>query len=139
MIYHLAYVSTASRPFCRAEIDAILDVSRRNNRARGITGMMIHGDGNVIQALEGERGAVEALYSTIAADSRHRDVTRLVGYEDDRRDFGDWIMAFVQAPDVAAVEGTVNALHVEALTDGRLAERRPLQRLLRTFLETNVP
>ncbi len=138
MTYHLAYVSTASPPYGRNEIDAILDVSRRNNPGRGITGMMVYGGGNVIQALEGERGAVETLYAKIAADPRHRDVTRLVAYEDDRREFGDWTMAFAQAPDAEMVEGTVNALRAEALAGDRLAESRPLQRLLRTFLETNV-
>jgi hypothetical protein len=53
-VIELVYVSQAKYLFQETELKDILDISRRNNIARGITGMLLYDDGGTfIQALEG--------------------------------------------------------------------------------------
>lgn len=72
--------------------DEILRVSRRNNQAADITGLLIRDGAWFMQILEGPVESVPALMCRIEADPRHRDVSislvRLVG----QRRFGDWTM-----------------------------------------------
>lgn len=94
MIYTLVYVSSATHLFSEEELAEILRVSRENNTQRGITGLLLYADGNVIQILEGEKSAVETLYSRIAEDSRHRSILRLFTKKTDIRSFPEWSMGY---------------------------------------------
>ncbi len=59
------------------EIQNILLVARRNNRAAGVTGALLFTHGCFVQALEGQRDELEAIFERIQCDERHRDVTVL--------------------------------------------------------------
>ncbi len=53
---------------------------------------MLHKDGNFMQALEGDEGAVRGLYEKIAADPRHGgEITLQEGFAEGRQ-FPDWSM-----------------------------------------------
>ena len=103
----LVYVSFAVHDMSDAELKDILEVSRRNNKYKRITGMLLYRDGFFLQALEGEKAIVDALYDKIAQDPRHRSVLKV--YEDvvDHRTFGDWSMGFNKLDDetIAGVPG----------------------------------
>jgi Sensors of blue-light using FAD len=92
--HSLVYVSSAIDLFDRAQLDDILAVSRRNNSARGITGMLLYKDGNLMQVLEGDEQAVRSTYERIAMDPRHRGLLVLLEEEVAERSFEDWSMAF---------------------------------------------
>ena len=77
-----------------AEIDAILAVSRANNRRDGITGGLLFSDGCFAQVLEGSLAAIEATFERIQCDTRHGDVTILQSSPITQREFADWTMAF---------------------------------------------
>lgn len=78
-----------------AELGDILRVARAKNGAAGITGALLVYDNWFAQALEGEEGAVRALYQRIAADPRHDEVElREQGVVGDRV-FPRWAMAKV--------------------------------------------
>lgn len=74
------------------EVKQIVETSRRNNAAVGVTGILICHDGVFIQALEGERSAVQTVYDRVTSDVRHDEV-RIVSAEPvaDRL-FGSWNM-----------------------------------------------
>ncbi|HQT76665.1 MAG: hypothetical protein B7Z80_21155 [Rhodospirillales bacterium 20-64-7] len=57
-----------------AEIEAIVEVSRRRNTAEQLTGCLLCSVSGFAQALEGGRDAVERTFDRIAADPRHADV-----------------------------------------------------------------
>lgn len=97
MLVRLLYASRAAAPIDDALLRAILERSRANNLAHGITGVLCaHAAGNVfLQALEGSRTDVNALYVAIARDPRHRDVTLLDYAEIDERRFPSWLMGSV--------------------------------------------
>lgn len=92
----LVYISAAAVPFDEASLDALLDVSRRNNEAADITGLLVFHEGSFLQVLEGEPEAVMPLFDKIGADRRHAKVTKLLARTIERREFGDWRMGFVR-------------------------------------------
>ena len=99
-LFRAVYVSAASCDLTDGELAAILDVSRRNNAARGITGALAYYDRAFVQVLEGPEAAVEALLVTIARDPRHTEVTVCDRARVDERAFGAWSMGWVRASDL---------------------------------------
>ena len=77
------------------QVDAILEASRRNNEAAGITGALMFNAGVFAQVLEGPLEAVEATFERIQQDDRHGDVSLLALEPIARRYFDNWAMGFV--------------------------------------------
>ena len=94
MLVRLLYASRAvdTSP---AAIEAILAQSRQHNPPCGITGVLCYGGGIFLQAIEGGRTAVSALYGHIQRDPRHMDVELLHYEEITERRFGGWTMGQV--------------------------------------------
>ncbi|WP_114951976.1 BLUF domain-containing protein [Sphingosinicella terrae] len=90
----LAYISTAGQPHEAETLDAILAVSRRNNEADGVTGLLVAGGRRFLQALEGPEAAVLAAYARIRQDPRHRALVLLSCGTVTARAFGNWSMGF---------------------------------------------
>jgi hypothetical protein len=97
MLVRLLYASRAEREIDDALVASILEDSRKHNLERGITGILCtYSPGNVfVQVLEGSRATVNALYTAIVRDPRHRDVTILDYAEIAERRFAGWRMGGV--------------------------------------------
>ncbi len=94
MLVRLIYASRAADESA-ATIEAILTQAREHNPASGITGVLCYGAGVFLQAIEGGRSQVSALFGHIQRDSRHQDVELLHYEEIDERRFGGWTMGQV--------------------------------------------
>lgn len=92
----LAYLSAATAPFEKRDLEDILAVSNRNNRRQGVTGMLCYYDGSFLQFLEGAEADVEAAYRRIATDPRHTGLITLYRREIQARLFSDWSMALAR-------------------------------------------
>lgn len=92
MPYQLIYTSTASPDLTQADIMAIMQKARENNKLRGITGITLYKNGNFMQVIEGEREVVESLYQSISRDSRHMNVMAIMTRYVPEREFGEWSM-----------------------------------------------
>ena len=115
-MHQLIYISTARPGLPDADIDAILATSRRNNQRDAITGLLVHDGKRFLQALEGYGPLVEAAFTRIKADSRHRAAVMLSFREVADRQFGTWDMAcqrVAAAPDGGSLGDTVDALVAE--------------------------
>lgn len=110
-MYQLVYVSSAAPGPEPIDLDAILTVSRRNNRAAGLTGMLYADPRRFLQVLEGEEVEVLATFERIKSDPRHRAVVVLSRRQIAAREFGAWEMAHA-APghDADALLARVEAL-----------------------------
>jgi Sensors of blue-light using FAD len=95
MLVRLLYASRAAEPGPDGLVETILQQARRNNPDHGITGVLCYGGDIFLQALEGGRDAVNALYSRIVSDQRHRRVTLLAYDEILERRFAGWTMGVV--------------------------------------------
>ena len=93
-MFQLMYVSTASWTMNGADLSAILDVSRANNRRLGVTGILLHLDHGFLQILEGPKDAVMEIFSNIERDHRHIGVRVLLQQDVPDRLFGEWTMGF---------------------------------------------
>ena len=80
------------------ELTRIVEASLRNNLRRGVTGMLIFSGGHFAQILEGGRDEVLQTMAAIEADPRHRQVRRLMDGGVQQRAFGQFSMAWLEAP-----------------------------------------
>jgi hypothetical protein len=90
----VVYVSRARDGLSSADLLDILMISRRNNPANGITGMLLFGNGNFLQVLEGEESTVDALLDKLARDPRHAQIQVLSRRAIDHRQYSNWGMGF---------------------------------------------
>lgn len=95
-LHTIVYVSHAVGEVSDAELERILEVSRRNNGRDGITGALLHRDGSFMQCLEGEEGVVRAAYERISRDARHGGVLVLMDEPIAERAFPSWSMGHLQ-------------------------------------------
>lgn len=104
----LSYISQARQSFSDQELDRLLTVSRANNGACGVTGILYYGNKMFLQILEGPREAVEETFKRIKKDSRHVSVRVIEKVPIDTREFKDFSMAFKKVSDrelASLVEG----------------------------------
>jgi hypothetical protein len=91
----LVYMSSLVTPDAKVASE-ILEVSVRNNKLNDVTGMMLYVDGNVVQALEGEKVTLASTFNRILLDTRHVGIFVLFEREIQDRDFGSWSMGYKQ-------------------------------------------
>lgn len=136
----MVYISASTTLFSEQELQEILRVSRRNNSARDITGVLLYIEGSIFQVLEGEEAAVRELYDKIKRDPRHRMVTRLIEDHRPQRNFPDWSMGYRRArlQDIRSIEGfqTLDDVQDMVNTIQKSPERAHI--LLRTFFSSNM-
>lgn len=93
-LMHCIYSSRASVGIRDVEVQALLASARRNNAARGITGMLLFIEGSFFQVLEGGEDTVDSIYEIIARDPRHDRVTQIIREPIAQRSFAEWSMGF---------------------------------------------
>lgn len=91
----LLYLSSAIEEMSEAELLELLRQSEENNKALGVTGLLLYRDGNFLQVLEGNAEVVHELYQKICDDPRHRGIMKITEREIQEREFGEWQMGFV--------------------------------------------
>lgn len=70
----------------------MLNTIRQHNRLNGISGCLIHQDGEFMQLLEGKQQVLHALRDRIRADERHEDFRVIAEGPLQQRVFNDWGM-----------------------------------------------
>jgi hypothetical protein len=92
----VAYVSSATRRFAPAELDALLLDARAFNSTAGVSGALLHHDGSFFQYLEGPEAGVQQAYARIKQSGKHRGLIELVAAPVHRRHFSTWSMGFAE-------------------------------------------
>ncbi len=135
---YLIYVSFATIHFSDEDLKILLGSSRENNMKLGITGMLLYAEGNFIQVIEGEGAAIDALYSKITKDDRHRSFSILMKGEIKERNFGEWSMGFkkISKEDFSNIAGYKNLSANSPDSLGHI-NKGPVLLLLKNFLKIN--
>ncbi|MGO3739302.1 MAG: BLUF domain-containing protein [Marinomonas foliarum] len=95
-LVRLIYTSTITEQFEVEDIARILKVSRVNNKALNVTGLLSFNRQFFLQCLEGTRQDVNQIYHKIATDSRHKK-PEIIGYQEiSHREFDSWNMGYLQ-------------------------------------------
>ncbi len=103
-MHAIAYVSTASDDFTHGDLAGIVGDYRRNNEALGITGVLLHCDGNFMQYIEGPEEAVRATYERLLGCELHHQVNEILNQPIERREFAEWTLGFSEASHVDFLE-----------------------------------
>lgn len=103
----VSYVSRVSEPLSAEQLLELLLQCRNNNRALGITGMLLYGNGTFLQAIEGDQSVIDPLVEKISTDPRHAQVQILHRKTIPARQYADWSMGFERVTDdgLGDVEG----------------------------------
>lgn len=118
-VRRLVYFSRSMTGPSENDIATILDVSRRNNRRDGVTGLLLHLQGVFAQVLEGTPEKVHAALRRIKADPRHTHLTILTDETVEHPVFTDWSMAYIDTNvsellSIAGLKGVEDAMEAFA-------------------------
>lgn len=117
----IRYISNFASPMDGAGIDAIVREAQEHNARDGITGILIATGTLFFQIIEGRDDKIDALFSRIAADPRHRHVMVLSTEQGEfARLCPDWAMRKV---DLSAASSERNA-PARALLEIAYAQRQ---------------
>ena len=96
-IHQLMYASSARSSLTEDGLTQILSRAQVNNARNGITGILLHSDGNILQVIEGPKPSVDRLYAKIEQDTRHCNLLLLYRKDVEKRDFPRFKMGFRSA------------------------------------------
>lgn len=133
MLKQLVYVSSAVHPFSHDELVQILRVSHRNNVKVGVTGALLHAEGNIMHVMEGPPDAVDAVYSRVSKDPRHHGVLTLLEQYVEERTFANWSIGFLR-PELLDDEDRAIARSLYDLTEPAPGAVRRLMASFRKLL-----
>lgn len=103
-LHTFVYCSRAAESIGDAEVARIIDSAQRRNLARGITGVLVFGNGVFFQWIEGPPSQMQTLIASLLRDPRHYDVVTLdESVEKRERLYPDWDMEQVAADGIRAV------------------------------------
>ena len=128
MLFHIVYVSTATRPFADDDATAVLDDARAFNEQHDVTGLLVHAAGCFLQVLEGSADDVEAAFARASSSSRHHSVLRTPAVEIPARVFPQWRMGMENAPSSVLVEQVLQPLVHHDLLAGQQVRAVLLER-----------
>lgn len=106
-MHRLIYISSTRTPFSASDLETILTISRRNNAAVGVTGLLVAGGRRFLQVLEGSEDAIERVFQRIRQDNRHHAIVTLSKSEIDAPSFGEWSMGYVAGSAAAGSAATL--------------------------------
>jgi len=95
------------KPFWLTEL---ANQAKVKNVHRNISGVLSYKRGRLIQLIEGEESRVNALFSKIRKDTRHRNVRTILRIENSQRVFMDWGM--ILEPDIQSSSIFRDFLHI---------------------------
>ncbi len=109
-VFQVAYRSTANKPWSPPELNALLGVARENNKALGLTGMLLYADQSFFQVLEGPEAKVRAMVEIIGRDPRHHSLSVVLARFVHVRDLTEWSMGYVEMSlkDLSRIDGLNN-------------------------------
>ena len=112
----LIYSSHAREGVGYRDFLAIMEKASETNSELKITGILCYGAGKFLQALEGERMVVNALYHHISVDERHAHCQLLSVEDIEVRDYAEWTMKVVDWSHAGSVDSRALLLDGTGLT-----------------------
>ncbi len=92
LLRRVVYVSRATSVLNDFQLRMLASRASHRNATVGITGVLVHGGGWFIQAVEGPHTSVELVLSRVLRDDRHRDIEVLLDGGVRERMFRNWTM-----------------------------------------------
>ncbi|MFA6245766.1 MAG: BLUF domain-containing protein [Mucilaginibacter sp.] len=132
---NIVYISTAVKLMHENQLLDILHNARQHNAALNISGVLLYSEGTFIQVLEGKDSVIDALYSRIQADQRHKNVIKLIDEPIAEKSFSQWLMGFA-VTDSTKTEKLVGYLKSISDLDLKSGKGSAIA-AIKTFIESN--
>jgi hypothetical protein len=100
----VTYLSQEALPLSSDAVLGLLTQCHRNNTDRGLTGMLLFGNGTFLQTLEGEAEVVDGLMDKISRDPRHTGMKVLRREAITERLYSQWSMGFERVTEKTLAE-----------------------------------
>lgn len=135
-MHHILYLSWATTPFTPAQLHKLLTSARRRNTELAVTGVLLYGNEQFLQVLEGEEDVVQEVYALIRQDARHHNILTFANKPVAARAFPDWAMGFqvLPAPQFEQLLGYLGPPEVPVSLAGFSYADSRLFDLLRSFV-----
>ncbi len=95
----IAFTSTRVTSLCDAEWDGLVRRAQHDNSRAGISSVLLHCNGALMQYMEGSAPVLQQVFGAIRRDRRHYGVIELFREPIASREFGDWPMLYQDAED----------------------------------------
>ncbi len=139
-VYRLLYCSrnliSGSLAEQEAEVQKILNSSRRNNVREGVTGALLFNGEWFAQVLEGPLAKVEKTFERIQCDARHADVTVLESGSSDEPIFADWSMAYAGVDEV--IHARLHTVQFERVLEDPSVAAREMHEFLAALVSQEI-
>lgn len=137
-LHHVVYQSLATSALDESDLRHVLTQSRVWNTAHGLTGLLLHSNGSIMQVLEGAEADVRFIFARISSDSRHHNVVKLADGPVEQRQFAQWSMGFrtVNPQEFAHLQGYLDLTRtpVPLPADAHYRQGSSLHAVLANFL-----
>lgn len=137
MNHCIVYYSSAVKLFEEADLLAIFEKSHTYNEKFNITGVLLYINGSILQVIEGEEEPLDALFTRIKRDPRHKNVISVLKRPMPQRLFGKWAMGYdtVSYSQLNAIKELMN---LDADKDVAGEDRdHIILKMIKIFYETN--
>ncbi|MFD0793009.1 BLUF domain-containing protein [Mucilaginibacter litoreus] len=134
-MHYIVYISAATKFFADSELKDLLLQSRKSNKLKEITGLLLYSQGVFMQVIEGKQENVMQLFEIIEKDARHNCIIKMLEGETDERVFPDWAMAFktVSVEEFSKIEAYMDPANIKIPKDEECSQLL----LIRSFFESN--
>ncbi len=92
-LHHIIYISKLTGSD-ETLVKDIVQTALWHNPRKGITGMMLYSEGDILQVLEGAREDIDPLFERIKRDSRHSNIFVVINDALPSRHFPNWSMGY---------------------------------------------
>lgn len=92
-LYAILYVSSSTRKMSDGELSSLYVTASRKNLESGVTGVLLHSNGNFIQYIEGPQKGLLDIYHRIKQDNRHTGLIEIMNEPIAAREFPQWSLA----------------------------------------------
>ena len=94
-LHHLIYQSCTEIEMPQQALNTLVKRARFNNFIYQITGLLLYGEQQFIQVLEGDKDNLDIIFKKILLDDRHHKIQMLAYTPIAERSFVNWNMGFV--------------------------------------------
>ena len=118
----------------------LLSKCRSKNERRGVSGMLLYGNGTFLQTIEGDEDVIDNLLDTISKDERHTEIQVLTRKEIPARQYSEWSMGFEEISDdtLKDVEGLRDFGAVDFTVEKLSGNARVVNKLLQHYHDPHL-
>jgi hypothetical protein len=104
MLKTICYISDSRINNSINDFNNLILTAKSNNAKNNITGILVYKNNNFLQVFEGNHQTVDAIFSKIQMDDRHRNIFKIIDTTIEERIFEEYNFGFTVVSDNCALK-----------------------------------